>query len=125
MTAARILVIDDEPSVRKIVCDNLKMCGFDVLAAASGEEGLGMIDAANPPRVVITDIIMPGKSGLDVITEMRARHPTVRLIAMSGGGRVKAADDLLEKATQLGADVALSKPLDLDALEQAVYNLLG
>lgn len=125
MTGAHILVIDDENAVRKIICDNLKLCGFQVTSAAGGDEGLNMIDPAHLPGVVITDIIMPGKSGLEVITEMRKRHPTVRLIAMSGGGRVKAADDLLEKAAELGADVVLSKPLDLDALEQAVYKLLG
>jgi CheY-like chemotaxis protein len=125
MTGQHVLVIDDENSVRKIICDNLKLCGLHVLAAASGDQGLEMIDPANLPGVVITDIIMPGKSGLEVITEIRKLHPAVKVIAMSGGGRVKATDDLLEKAGELGADVILSKPLNLDDLEQAVFRLLG
>lgn len=125
MTGKHVLVIDDENSVRKIICDNLKLCGFDVSSATHGQQGLEMIDAGQAPHVVITDIIMPGISGLEVIAELRKRHPAIKIIAMSGGGRVKETEDLLEKAGELGADVILSKPLDLDALEQAVYKLLG
>ncbi len=124
MSGKYVLVIDDENSVRKIVCDNLKLCGFDVSSAAHGQQGLEMVDARQP-HVVITDIIMPGISGLEVISELRKRYPAVKIIAMSGGGRLKETEDLLEKAGELGADVILSKPLDLDALEQAVFKLLG
>lgn len=120
-----ILVIDDEASVRKIICDNLTLSGFAVETAADGVEGLGMLDPARLPGIVITDIIMPNKSGLDVIAEIRRRYPAVRLIAMSGGGRIEAANDLLEKAKELGADAALPKPLDLDALEKTIEELLG
>lgn len=125
MTNKHVLVIDDENSVRKIICDNLKLSGFSVSAASDGEQGLGMIDAAHPPGVIITDIIMPGKSGLEVITAIRRDHPSIRVVAISGGGRVKATDDLLEKARELGADAVLSKPLDLDELEKTVERLLG
>jgi DNA-binding NtrC family response regulator len=125
MTAKRVLVIDDENSVRKIICDNLKLSGFQVDAAASGDAGLEMIDAAHPPGVVITDMIMPGKSGLEVVSEIRRLHPSVKIIAISGGGRVKETDDMLERAGKLGADMTLAKPLDLDALEEAVLKLLG
>lgn len=125
MTARHILVIDDENSVRKIICDNLRLSGFVVSAASDGNEGLGMIDAAQLPAVVITDIIMPGKSGLDVIAEIRNAHPAVRLIAISGGGRIEATNDLLEKAREIGAHAALPKPLDLDLLERTIDELLG
>jgi DNA-binding NarL/FixJ family response regulator len=84
-----------------------------------------MINAANPPGVVITDMIMPGKSGLEVVSEIRRLHPTVKIIAISGGGRIKENDDMLEKAGKLGADMTLAKPLDLDKLEEAVLKLLG
>ena len=120
-----ILVIDDEVSVRKIICDNLVLSGFNVSSAADGDEGLRMIDPANLPSLIITDIIMPNKSGLDVITDIRKKYPTIKLIAMSGGGRIEAANDLLEKAKELGADAALPKPLNLDELENTINRLLG
>lgn len=125
MTKKHILVIDDENAVRKIICENLKLSGFSVSEAPDGEQGLGMIDAKHQPGVVITDIIMPGKSGLDVITAIRKDYPSIRIVAISGGGRVKEMGDLLEKARELGADAVLSKPLDLDELEKTVERLLG
>ncbi len=125
MTGKHVLVIDDENSVRKIICDNLKLSGFTVSSAADGDEGLRMIDPSNPPGVVITDIIMPNRSGLEIITEIRKNYPHIKLIAISGGGRIEAANDLLEKAKELGADAALSKPLNLDELENTINNLLG
>ncbi|MCC7305567.1 MAG: response regulator [Alphaproteobacteria bacterium] len=120
----QILVIDDEDRVRKIVCDNLKLSGFQVSAATDGEEGLSMINPENPPRVVITDIIMPNKNGLEVIAEIRKIFPSIKVIAMSGGGRVKADDDLLEKAEEAGADAVLSKPLDLELLEKTINDFM-
>ena len=125
MTKKHVLVIDDESAVRKIICENLKLSGFSVSAASDGDQGLEMIDAAHPPGVIITDIIMPGKSGLEVIAVLRKDYPSIRIIAISGGGRVKATDDLLEKARELGADAVLSKPFDLDELEKTVERLLG
>ena len=124
MTRKHVLVIDDENSVRKVICDNLKLSGFSVSGASDGEQGLGMIDAS-PPSVVITDIIMPGKSGLEVIAAIRKDYPSIKIVAISGGGKVKEMDDLLEKAKDLGADAVLSKPLDLDELEKTVERLLG
>jgi DNA-binding NtrC family response regulator len=123
MTQKRVLVIDDEDSVRKILCDNLRLSGLDVAAAASADEGLALL-VSDPPGVLITDIIMPGKSGLDVIAAVRKSHPQVRILAISGGGRIKENDDLLEKALTAGAEAVLAKPLDLDEFERTVFRLL-
>lgn len=125
MTGKYVLIIDDENAVRKIIRDNLSLSGFSVVEAADGEQGLQMVAVTNPPAVVITDIIMPGKSGLDVIAALRKGQPSIRIIAISGGGKVKATDDLLEKAKELGADAVLSKPLDLDELEKTIEKFLG
>jgi DNA-binding NtrC family response regulator len=126
MTNRDILVIDDEAFVRKIIRDNMNMSGFRVSVAAGCDEGLGMIDPASPPGVIITDIIMPQKSGLEVIAEVLRRHPSVKIIAISGGGKIKEGDDdLLEKAADAGAHAVLAKPLDLDELEQTIETLLG
>lgn len=124
MTEKNILVIDDEDSVRKIICDNLSLSGFKVMAAADGDQGLSLVDSGDRPHIVITDIIMPNKSGLEVIADMRRLHPSVKIIAISGGGRIEATNDLLEKAMEVGADAVLPKPLNLDLLEQVIENLL-
>lgn len=118
----KVLVVDDEESVRKILCESLVECGFDVAFAKDGQDALQMIDGGHRPQVVITDIIMPRKEGLEVIIELRKRHPSVRVIAISGGGRTKSAD-FLHLAKKLGADVILPKPLDIDVLEQTVRGL--
>jgi DNA-binding NtrC family response regulator len=120
-----VLVIDEENAVRKVIRDNLVLSGFSVSEAPDGKQGLEIINGDNPPAVVITDIIMPGKTGLDVITAIRQEHPSIRVIAISGGGRVKATDDLLQKAREIGADAILSKPLNFDELEKTVERLLG
>jgi len=118
----KVLVVDDEESVRRILCENLAECGFDVVSAKDGQEALQMIDGGQRPNVVITDIIMPRKEGLEVIIELRKRHPAVRVIAISGGGRTKSAD-FLHLARKLGADAILAKPLDIEVLEKTVRGL--
>ncbi|HTK85514.1 MAG TPA: response regulator [Patescibacteria group bacterium] len=126
MTSRDILVIDDEAFVRKIICDNMRMSGFGVSVAAGCDEGLSMIDPASPPGVIITDIIMPQKSGFEVIAEVSKRYPSVKIVAISGGGKMKEGDeDLLEKAAEAGAHAVLAKPLDIDELERTVEILLS
>lgn len=126
MSNRNILVIDDEKSVRKIICDNMEMSGFQVASAAGCDEGLALINPASPPGLVITDIIMPQKSGLEVIAEVRKRHPAMKIVAISGGGKINEGDeDVLEKASEAGAHAVLTKPLDLDELERTVEALLG
>lgn len=120
----RILVIDDEEAVRETICENLELCGYDVFEAIDGEQGIQLIDAGAPPDVVVTDIIMPRKEGLETIIEIRKRYPGVKLIAMSGGGRTKTMD-FLELAERLGANAILPKPIDLDELERIVKELAG
>jgi CheY-like chemotaxis protein len=118
----RVLVVDDEESVRGVLCENLAACGFDVSMARDGFEAMTMIEEGQPPHVVVTDIIMPRKEGLEMIIELRRRYPGVRLIAISGGGRAKSAD-FLQMAARLGADAVIPKPLDIDELEQTVRRL--
>ena len=98
--------------------------GFEVAFARDGQEALQMIDDGALPQVVITDIIMPRREGLEVIIELRKKHPGIRLIAISGGGRTKSADFLL-LAKKLGADAILAKPLDMDTLEKTVRGLVA
>lgn len=120
----KILVIDDEEGVRDTICENLAACGFEVVEALDGEQGMQLIDPASPPRLLITDIIMPRQEGLETIIKIRKSYPSVKIIAISGGGRTKTMD-FLELAKKLGADAILAKPLDIDELERTVKKLAG
>ena len=118
----RILIIDDETPVRQTLRENLEECGFEVREAPDGDEGLRSIDLKAPPHIVITDIIMPRKEGLETIIEIRKKFPGIKLLAISGGGRTRTMD-FLELAEKLGAHAILPKPIDMDELEQTVRRL--
>jgi DNA-binding NtrC family response regulator len=120
----RVLIIDDEESVRQTLRENLEICGFEVNEAADGEQGLAALESGVLPHVVITDIIMPRKEGLETIVSICKKFPGIKLIAISGGGRSKTMD-FLQMAEKIGAHAVLPKPLDLDELEKTVRNLAG
>lgn len=117
-----ILVIDDETGVREVISESLKVCGYQVMQAENGMVALAMIGQGRKPDVVITDLIMPGQDGMEIILTIRQKFPDVRLVAISGGGWRNSAD-FLTMAEDLGADVALPKPLDMDELERVVGEL--
>jgi len=120
---ARILVVDDEEIIRFTLRQILEKAGHEVLEAANGQDAL---DSYEEHRVdlVITDIIMPEKEGIETIVELRQRQPDLRIIAVSGGGRTRTLD-YLEIAERLGADGALAKPLNRQAVIDAVDKALG
>jgi len=117
-----VLVIDDEDNVRNTLCENLQGCGFDVFQANDGETGVQFIRKNGRPHVVLTDIIMPKKEGIETIREIKRKYPDIKLIAMSGGGRAKAMD-FLTLAEKLGADAILPKPIDIEKLETTIHSL--
>ncbi len=119
-----IMVVDDDDQVRTTLCENLEECGFEVLQARDGQEAMNHLEGGHRPQVVITDLIMPRKEGLEVIMDIRRLHPGIRLVAMSGGGRSKAAD-FLQMATRLGADAIMPKPVDIADLEKTVRDLMA
>ena len=80
----KILVVDDDADVREIVAESLAELGYGVVQAASGEEALPMLDAPDGIGLVITDVRMPGMSGLDLARQAQARHPSLRVIVISG-----------------------------------------
>jgi CheY-like chemotaxis protein len=121
--AGHILVIDDDHAVRSTICENLRDFGYKVTEASNGEEGIATIVQDGAPDLVITDIIMPKKEGLETIIEIRSRFPEVKLLAISGGGRVKVGD-FLGMAEKLGCNASLQKPLNMVQLEKTVEKLL-
>ena len=100
---ARILVIDDELDVRSLVCRILQQVGHEVIEASNGNEGVRLF-RENLPDVLITDIIMPEKEGIETIIELRRDFPNVRTIAISGGGKTLDRDACLQMAKGLGAN---------------------
>lgn len=108
---AKILYIDDEPGVRSILSELLRTDGHEVMEAAEGGEGLRML-AGQGVDLVITDVVMPGKEGFEVITEIKAKHAGVRILAVSGGGS-NSNLSYLTIAEKLGADRSLSKPFEI------------
>ncbi|MBK8128254.1 MAG: response regulator [bacterium] len=119
----RILVIDDDPNVRQMLCSMLEREGFETETAVNGHQGMAQF-RANPAQLVITDIIMPEQEGIETIRQLKTEFPDVPVIAMSGGGRI-GPSDYLSMAKLLGAAYTLSKPFDRTQLLIAVRDVLG
>lgn len=119
----RILVIDDEEPIRKLAMRVLKQEGYEVDAAANGQIAIKSFKA-HPSDLVITDIMMPDMDGLEVIQELRRLQPDLKIIAMSGGGTMKA-ELALKLAKGFGAGRMLSKPFGIDELTDAVKEVLS
>ncbi|RJR24469.1 MAG: response regulator [Desulfobacteraceae bacterium] len=119
----RIIIIDDEPQIRAMLKQFLEIEGYEVLDAADGKEGL-RLNEKKPADLVITDLIMPEKEGIETIKELKTSFPAIKIIAMSGGGRV-GPETYLGLAKKLGAEKTLAKPFELRALGDAVRELLA
>jgi DNA-binding response OmpR family regulator len=116
---AKILVIDDEEPLRDLLTKMLTRERHEVVTAADGMQGMLTFDKFHPD-LVITDIIMPNKDGIEVIAELLARDSKTRIIAISGGRRMVTAEFNLESATILGAKAILLKPFTFDQLREAI-----
>jgi DNA-binding response OmpR family regulator len=119
---ARILLIDDDDLVRRTLSYLLVRHGHTVIEASNGKDGLDLFKVSNAD-LVITDIVMPGKEGTEVLIELRKKTPPVKVIAISGGGRQGTAD-YLNVARHLGASKVLAKPFSGDELLSAISDLL-
>jgi CheY-like chemotaxis protein len=120
---AKILVIDDEPFILLMIKKMLEKAGHEVDLAVNGIEGLQAFEK-NKPDLLITDLIMPEKEGLETIVELRKKYPDLKIIAISGGGRI-SADGYLPGAKLLGANMVFPKPLDQKEFLEAVATLLN
>jgi two-component system KDP operon response regulator KdpE len=118
MAGERVLVVDDEPQIRRALKTALAGHGYDVSVAEDGEQGLVAV-AAQQPQLLVLDLVMPGVDGLDVLREVRtwSRVPVIVLSAR-GEERDKVA------ALDLGADDYLTKPFGIDELLARMRALL-
>jgi len=120
---ADILLIDDMAGVRRTVMAMLKRAGHSVTAVDSGAEGLDML-RTHRFGLVITDMLMPGTDGADVLSHLDTLNSRPRVIAMSGGGAGLSADSALSLA-RIKADAFLEKPFESAELLATVEKLVG
>ncbi len=120
---ARILVVDDEPEVLLLLTDILESVGHEVIRATNGEEGLREFHKGNVD-LIVTDIIMPDKEGLESIMDYKQLNPEVKIIAISGGARI-GPHTYLKMAEKFGAKRVFSKPFRNKELLDAVEELLA
>jgi CheY-like chemotaxis protein len=121
LRSTRVLVVDDEESIRLFVCRALQGAGYDVVMAASGAEAIAMASTLGTIDLLVTDELMPGMLGDELARSVREREPGVRVLYLTG-----FSDRLFKEKRSLWADEAfLDKPCTVKALLEAVSMLLS
>ena len=120
---AKILILDDETSILLMLKKMLERAGHEVEIALNGSDGMELFKK-NKPDLLITDIIMPNKDGLEVVLELRKKYPELKIIAISGGGRIHP-EGYLPSAKHFGANLIFQKPLVQKEFLEAVSSLLN
>jgi DNA-binding NtrC family response regulator len=123
MAFATVLVVDDDPGARASARDLLSGAGYAVEESLNGQRALQRI-LANPPEVLITEILMPDGDGIELISAVTRARPDVRIIAVAAH-RYLGGLDLLELASKLGAHAILDKPLKVEGLLATVAHLIS
>lgn len=118
----RLLIVDDEETLTFSLCQTFINAPLDceVVAAGSGEEALERLET-NPYDLIITDIAMPGITGLELLAIVKSRFPSTHVIVITAYG----SGEREEQAYRLGADQYLEKPFDIKELKKTVINMLG
>jgi CheY-like chemotaxis protein len=115
-----VMIVDEDDSMRRMLAAVIETAGYEVCEARDGREALRSI-AKQKPDAVLTEVVLPGTDGLQLIQALRKSEPDIRIIAVSGSPR---ADTYLWVARSLGADIAMHKPLWVEDLLQKIRNLL-
>ena len=117
----RLLLVDDDPVLLETLTDLLQNEGFRVTSAASGEEAERLLASTRPSfDLVLTDLVMPGKSGMDVLTKALEVNPTCTVLVLTGFGSVREATEAMDK----GAYGMVTKPLNLDQFRNILRRLM-
>ena len=111
----RILVVDDEEEIRRLLTGLLTLAGFNVAAAGSGREALASVEQ-EPPDLIILDLGLPGMDGLEILRRIRERGGAAKVVVLTGYGTAQRA----REAMALGVRDLLGKPFDLDRLLRIV-----
>jgi CheY-like chemotaxis protein len=116
-----VFIIDNDEAVREVLRTGLTAAGYSVQEAANGRQGINAF-RKRPADLVITDIYMPDRDGLEVIEALRRTHPNVKVLAISGASGTMG---YLRKAQALGATRVLAKPLSMPAVLKVVAEIIG
>jgi CheY-like chemotaxis protein len=120
---ATILITDDDPMLRAIATELLASDGHRILEAGDGDEALHILETEAVDLLVL-DMLMPNKDGLETILELRRRKTPIRILAISSGGSMDL-DSLLRTAVVFGADRLMSKPLRISTFASTVAEMLA
>ncbi len=121
---ANILVVDDEEPIRSLVKQILLKDGHDIMEAENGQVACDMFGDADID-LIVTDLVMPEKNGIEMIMEIKRSQPKVKVIAISGGIGFSGQIDLLSVANLLGAKHIIKKPFGVDDVRDAVNDMLA
>jgi two-component system nitrogen regulation response regulator NtrX len=116
----RILIVDDEESIRRSLGGILSDEGFDTASEADGDEAVATIEREGPPDLVLLDIAMPNRDGVEILGELRERWPGLPVVMMSGHGTIETA----VRTTRIGAFDFIEKPLSIDKLLLTIQHAL-
>lgn len=119
-----ILVVEDDEHVRYMVEKILDIEGHRVTTAENGKQAISAVESDPTLELIITDLIMPEKEGMETIQEIKTGRPDIKIIAISGGGRIMA-QDYLDTAKILGADYTLKKPFKRQDILNAVETVFN
>jgi len=115
----KILIVDDDEIVRRLLRNKLQSCGYEIAEAGDGREAMRRLGEEDFD-VVITDVLMPEQDGLETLMYLRREHPDIRAIAITAGDKLH-----LDNARGFGAAYVFAKPFKLETLESAVKELLS
>lgn len=118
---ARILVIDDEAPIRRLLREALNRAGHEVLDAPEGRSGMALLQERTVD-IVITDLLMPEQEGIETILALQKSFPQIKVIAISGGS--KRGFDFLSAATHFGAHRTIEKPFEIQEIIEAIQSVL-
>src|SRR5919205_448717 len=120
MSKQSILVVDDDKSIRDYLATFLTSCGFHVDSLGSGDEAIERLAAGHCPAMILLDVMLPGKDGIEVMASIKAIYPAIPIIILSGIGQIKT----VVEAMKMGASDYLTKPFEEEALELAIENAI-
>ena len=116
----KVLVVEDEHDVRRVLLTQLRPAGLHVSDAASGDDAFALLSTGYRPRIMVTDIVMPGLNGLELFEKLKEEDPWVRVIAISGVTAKK-----LNEAAAAGAMAILTKPVNPEELVMEIEKSLN
>ena len=118
----KILIIDDDEQILPMLAHAMELAGYAAVTALDGREGQRLLEKQHFD-LVITDLIMPEREGMETITYIKKNFPAIKIIAISGGGRI-GPETYLPAAKELGADDIFAKPFAMADLLAAIRKLL-